>query len=201
MISGKQFYHLERKRKKQQSIQEKRADRQPHSHNIQTSLHTRRHKQTLHKTQYKLICLTIKLHTVHHTTEDLITQRMEFTREEKNRFKEHLLWSSIHRWEEAAPKKIQRKNKTLISWFLMVQEKSVQSWISGCRELSLKAKKESFLFSRLWVSTVQSQDCNFSKGVAMVSKCKKDKTLSKKFRPHVSNESCGFSPEANGRWL
>lgn len=39
-----------------------------------TSPHTRRHKQTLHKTKYKLICLTIKLHTVHHTTEDLITQ-------------------------------------------------------------------------------------------------------------------------------
>lgn len=85
----------------------------------------------------------IKLHTVHHTTEDL-SQWMAFTREERNHFKEHLLWSSsraladVLQWEEAAPE------KTLISWFLylkMLQKEAVQSWISGCWELSLKAKR------------------------------------------------------------
>lgn len=81
MISGKQFHHLGRKQK-QESIQEHVADRQPHSHNTYTHPHTRTHTQmdkittskhsTKHK--YKLICLTIKLHTVHHTTEDAVTQ-------------------------------------------------------------------------------------------------------------------------------
>lgn len=49
-----------------------------------TTQDTKYHKQALHETfdRYKVIRLTIKLHTVHHTTEDL-SQRMAFTWEKK----------------------------------------------------------------------------------------------------------------------
>lgn len=56
------------------------ADRQPHSHNTYTHPHTHTQMDKIttskHSTKhkYKLICLMIKLHTVHHTTEDAITQ-------------------------------------------------------------------------------------------------------------------------------
>lgn len=62
---------------------------QPHSHSTYThpcthTQDTKHHKQALHETfdRYKVIRSTIKLHTVHHTTEDL-SQRMAFTWERK----------------------------------------------------------------------------------------------------------------------
>lgn len=117
----KQFYHLGGKTKRTYM-----ADGQPHSHNTVTHPHARTHHRTQNTTKastprnmrqvHTHPFVTIKLHTVHHTTGDL-SQGMAFTREERNRFKEHLLWSSsralahVLRWEEAAPE------KTLISWF------------------------------------------------------------------------------------
>lgn len=46
--------------------------------------------------------------------------------------------------EEAAPenKGKKKQNKTLDSWFLMLWEEELQSWISGCWWMPLKAKRK-----------------------------------------------------------
>lgn len=126
MINGKQFYHLGRKTKKKTKKEKyprtkKKAD---HSHNTHTHIpaHTHTHtpqdtqnttKQALNDTsgEHTLIHLTIKLHTVHHTTEDLIAQSVDGVHpggggdsfQRTLAVKQQPGVSRVHRQEEAAP--------------------------------------------------------------------------------------------------
>lgn len=127
MINGKQFYHLGRKTKKKQkkkSIQEQKKrliTLTTHTH-THISLHTHTHtpqdtqnttKQALNDTsgEHTLIHLTIKLHTVHHTTEDLIAQSVDGVHpggggdsfQRTLAVKQQPGVSRVHRQEEAAP--------------------------------------------------------------------------------------------------
>lgn len=173
----KQFYHLGRKTKEYPRTC--KADRQPHSHNTHTRIRTSSHTQDTkhHKARTPRNMrqvqthpfVTIKLHTVHHTTEDL-SQWMAFTREERNHFKEHLLWSSsraladILRWEEAAPE------KTLISWFLFkcYRKKLFNPGSMVVENCPSRQRGEPLLFLYLNGETlsqqwVRSRDCSFSR--------------------------------------
>lgn len=172
---------------------------------------TKHHKQTLYETsdEHKLLCLTIKLHTVQpHERISSLSQWMASTREEKkkkNHVKEHLLWSSS-RVSKSPPagrssswnfKEKPKKKNPLILWFFVFFT-AARSWISGCWELSLKAKTRaasSFFFLR-W--EILSQHCYSqfdrraaaSRGAATESTCAQ--SGKKYFRPHVWNECCGF---------
>lgn len=126
---------------------------------------TKHHKQALHETfdRYKVIRSTIKLHTVHHTTEDL-SQRMAFTWERK--FQRTLAVkqpgvSRVLRWEEAAPENTdfmifnvtERSCSVPDQWLL----RTVPQGKRGETLLSFVSKRE------ILSQRVQSQDCSFSR--------------------------------------
>lgn len=121
----KQFYHLGREGGKKKSIQEHTLTTHPyipahtHTHIHTHTEDTKHHEQALHETSgtNKLIRLTIKLRTVHHTTEGLRSQSVDGDRPGRDESVQRTLavkqrpggGGGVHRRDEAAPE------KTLIS--------------------------------------------------------------------------------------
>lgn len=128
--------------------------------------HTTGHKtpqskhSTKHETSTNSSLLTIKLHTVHHTTEDL-SQWMAFTREERNHFKEHLLWSSSRVLAESSGGRKQPPKKHWFHdfFFFFFTERSCSVLDQWLLRTVPQGKEESrrffpfFSMERFWVSS------------------------------------------------
>ncbi len=165
-----------------------------HTHTPQDTKH---HKQALHETwdKYKLIRLTIKLHTVHHTTEDLITQSADGVHPGGEKSFQRTL--AVKQQPGVSPPlggSSPRKNTDFM--IFNVTERGCSILDQWLLRTVPQGKEESrfFLFSieRFLVSTV-----TVSQGVVTVSECAEaGKAWQKKIlRPQVWNKCCGLPLE------
>lgn len=75
MIGGKQFCHLGSKPKARSYPRTFALT--THTYDLRTHKTKTAQASALQNVKYKLVCLTTKLHTVHHTSEGLITQSVD----------------------------------------------------------------------------------------------------------------------------
>lgn len=181
------------------------ADRQPHSHSTYT--HPRIHTHTTgHKTpqagtpwnirQVQTHPFDVKLHTVHHTTEDLKTQSVDGVHPGGEESFQRTL--AVKQQPGVSPPvggSSPRKNTDFVIFNVTERDCSIlDQWLLRTVPQGKEESRFFLYFSseRFWVSTV-----TVSQGVVTVSKCAEaGKAWQKKIlRPQVWNEHCGFPLE------